>query len=61
MSADPKTKSVDAVYTDAVTYLETALEPLSPVARGMLIASLKRHLVKIERTRRDTLDRIEKV
>ncbi len=61
MSEPQKTKSVDAVYTDIITHLEESLAPLSPVARGMLLASIKQKIGAIQRERLNTLDRIEKL
>lgn len=61
MAEEPKSKSVDAVYTDIMTLIEEALAPLSPVARGMLLASVKSALSTMQRQRADSVDRIEKV
>ena len=61
MNEPQKTKPVDAVYTDIITHIEESLAPLSPVARGMLLASIKQTIGTIQRNRTDTLDRVQKV
>jgi len=54
--SEPKiVKSVDVVYEELRTHIDLEAERLSPVARGMLLASLRRHIEQKQRADKNTL------
>lgn len=54
---EPKTpKTVDKHYSDIMTSIELAIGEVSPIAGGMLIASLRQGLSTMEKRRKGHLD-----